>query len=128
MLNSYMLFTIADKTIGGGGIGGNGDMFANESLFPFPFPLHLGFCIIGLIFFIYRFATDKKPFQLIMALAIPFSLALWISDSRTWFYTVGLIELVLILAAFITSIVFRNKNKSADNSEEVQSADSEVSE
>ncbi|MDE5855339.1 MAG: hypothetical protein K2H19_09825 [Ruminococcus sp.] len=127
MLNSYMLFTIADKITNGGG-SGSGDMFANESLFPFPFPLHLIFCAIGLFFFIYRFATDKKPFQLIMALAIPFSLSLWISDSRTWFYAVGLIELILTLIAFITSIVFRNKNKSADDSKDVQSDNSEVSE
>lgn len=123
-----MLLTIADKTIRNSGSPGSSGSLENGNLFPFPFSLHLIFCIVGLIFFIYRFATDKKPFQLIMAVAIPFSLTLWISSSRTWFYIVGAIELVLILAAFAASIVFRNKNKSADDSENLKSADSEASE
>ncbi len=119
-----MLLTIADKTIRNSNASGS---LESGNLFPFPFSLHLIFCIVGLIFFIYRFATDKKPFQLIMAVAIPFSLTLWISSSRTWFYIVGAIELILILVAFVTSIAFRNKNKSSDNSEKLQSADSEAS-
>ncbi|MDE5936641.1 MAG: hypothetical protein K2G83_04470 [Ruminococcus sp.] len=123
-----MLFTIADKTIRNSGSSGSSGSLESGNLFPFPFSLHLIFCIVGLIFFIYRFATDKKPFQLIMAAAIPFSLTLWISNSRTWFYVVGAIELVLILAAFVTSIVLRNKNKPADDSEKRKSADSEASE
>lgn len=80
------------------------------SLFPFPFGLHLIFCIISLIFFVFRFVKEKSLYQLIMAIAIPFSLIIWLSDSKTLFYMVGIVEAVLLTAAFITSIVFGKKD------------------
>lgn len=90
----------------------------NPNLFPFPFGLHIVFAIIALVFFVYRFFTDKKPFQLIFAIAVPFSLTLWLSDSRTWFYTVGAIELVFIAAAAVTALIFRNKTEDETSDEE----------
>ena len=97
-------------------------------LFPFPFSLHLGFCCIALVFFVWRFIKEKLPYQLIMAVAIPLSLIIWISDSKTLFYGVGITELVLIIAAFVTSIVFRTKEPVPENAETVQETDSEEKE
>lgn len=88
----------------------------NPSFFPFPFPLHIGFSIIAFAFLIYRFVTNKKPYQLIMAIAIPFSLILWLpSANRTLYYIVGLIELILVLAASVTSFIFRDKTAPEDD-------------
>lgn len=84
------------------------------SLFPFPFGLHLMFCIVSLIFFVFRFVKGKSPYQLIMAVAIPFSLIIWLSSSKTLFYTVGIVEAVLLVTAFITSIVCRKKTPVAE--------------
>lgn len=81
----------------------------NPTIFPFPFAMHLGLAIISVIFFGYRFAVQKKPFQLIFAIAVPLSLLLWISDNRTLFYGLGIAELCLILAAFFTSIFMKPK-------------------
>ncbi|MDE5620062.1 MAG: hypothetical protein K2O29_11080 [Ruminococcus sp.] len=97
-------------------------------LFPFPFSLHLGFCCIALVFFVWRFIKEKLPYQLIMAVAIPLSLIIWISNSKTLFYGVGIAELVLIIAAFVTSIVFRAKEPVHENAEAVQETDSEEKE
>lgn len=77
------------------------------TLFPFPFSMHLVFAIISLVFFVYRFVTDKRPYQLLLAIAIPFSLTIWISENRTLFYAIGLIELVLLIAALVTAIAIR---------------------
>lgn len=77
-------------------------------LFPFPFPLHIGFCIVALVFFLFRFFTDKKPYQLIMGIAIPLSLVLELSDSKTLYYTIGIIEVILILSAFISTFFFKD--------------------
>ncbi len=82
----------------------------NPSLFPFPAPLHIGFVIIAVIFFLFRFFTDKRPFQLIMAIAVPISLLLRLELSRQGFYIVGAIELLLLIAAAATSIIFKKKN------------------
>lgn len=81
----------------------------NPSLFPFPAPLHIGFVIIAVIFFLFRFFTDKRPFQLIMAIAVPISLLLRLELSRQGFYIVGAIELLLLIVAAITSIAFKKK-------------------
>lgn len=98
MINSDVLLTLALNEM------------ENPSFFPFPFPLHLVFSIIAFAFLIFRFVTNKKPYQLIMAIAIPLSLILWLpSASRSVYYITGLIELILIAAAFVTSLIFKDK-------------------
>lgn len=92
-------------------------------LFPFPLHLHVIFAVISAAFFIYRFVTDRRLFQLIMAVAVPFSLTLWISDNRTWFYTVGIVELILVLIACISSFIDgRNSDENKDESESNETA------
>ena len=81
----------------------------HPSIFPFGFSMHIALAIISVIFFAYRFATQKRPFQLIFAIAVPLSLALWISDNKTLFYCIGLIEFILILAALISTYVCKPK-------------------
>ena len=83
----------------------------NPTIFPFPFAMHITLAVISVIFFTYRFMVQKKPFQLIFAVAVPLSLLLWVSNNKTLFYTIGAIELVLILLAFITSIVCKPKKE-----------------
>lgn len=105
----------------------------NPSLFPFPFHMHLIFACIGAIFFAYRFFTQKRPFQIIMAVAIPLSLLVWISESRTVFYGVGIAEAVLILAAAVMSLIFKAPQNdesepdetSDENEEETDETDEE---
>ena len=97
MIDMNMLTTLSEAEI------------ENPNLFPFPLSMHVGFAIVGLIFFLYRFITDKKPYQLIFAFAIPFSLTIWLSESRAWFYTLGAVEAVLVICAFITTFIFKDK-------------------
>lgn len=80
------------------------------NLFPFPFPHHLVFCCIAMIFFGYLYMKYKKPHQLIMAIAIPFSLIIWISESRTLFYTMGIIEVILMILAIVVNIIHKKKH------------------
>ncbi|MBE6862487.1 MAG: hypothetical protein E7497_06280 [Ruminococcus sp.] len=87
------------------------------TLFPFPFEAHIVFAILALVFFVFQFTREKKPYQLIMAIAVPFSLVLWLSESQTLFYAVGIIEAVLLFAALITSIIFRDKSSDKENAE-----------
>lgn len=119
MLNPDFLLTITTSEI------------ENANLFPFPFGLHLVFCAIALIFFGWRFSEQKKPFQLLFAIAVPLSLAIWLNDSKTWFYIIGLIELLLILAAFVSCFIFKDKapeeNSAEDPDEETGDAADESS-
>ena len=85
-------------------------------LFPFPFGLHIVFTVIAVIFMVYRFVKEKCPYQIIMAVAIPISLIIWVSENKTLFYAIGIIELVLILAAIFTSIFIKKPKAPADES------------
>lgn len=79
------------------------------SLFPFPFNTHLIFCCIASVFLIFQFIREKKPYQLIMTGAILLSLTIWLSDNRNIFYAIGIAEAVLLLIAFVTAIIFKEK-------------------
>ncbi len=101
----------------------------STSLFPFPFHIHIIFTCLALVFFIIQYSKEKKPYQLLMAIAIPVSLAIWLSDSKILFYIVGIAELILLSAALVTSIVGYIKNKGNDtesaSAEEKKSDDEE---
>lgn len=95
-------------------------------LFPFPFKSHLIFCCIGFIFLAYRFYAQRKPHQLIMAFALPISLMVWLSEKKSIYYTMGIIELVLIIAAIAATIVYnvRHSEKDKEKSEEALNEES----
>lgn len=100
----------------------------NAELFPFPFGLHLTFALIGIVFFAFRFTTHKRPYQLIMALNMLVSLGVWLSDSKTVYYAVGIIEVLLLIAALVTSFIFKEKpaeTSAAESSEEEGKEDAE---
>ena len=87
-------------------------------MFPFPFSLHIAFVCVATIFFILRFSKHKQPFQLIFAAAIPLSLLIWLtSGHRTAYYALGILEVLLIVAALVSSIVMSAKNKPAKDEE-----------
>ncbi|MCM1007224.1 MAG: hypothetical protein NC485_04695 [Ruminococcus flavefaciens] len=84
-------------------------------LFPFPFKSHLIFCCIGFIFLAYRFYTQRRPHQIIMAFALPISLMVWLSEKKSVYYTMGIIELVLIVAAIAATVVYNVHNSKKKN-------------
>lgn len=94
------------------------------TVFPFPFHMHLILCVISIFFFGYRFAVQKRPYQLIFAIAVPLSLSIWLSNNRTFFYILGLVELILVAAAFVLSIAVKPKEETgkADGSERKSAA------
>ena len=102
---------------------------ANQpSLFPFPLGLHMAFVSIATIFFIYRFYSSKRPYQAILAVAIFISLGFWISENKALYYAIGAIQLVLLIAALVSSFVWKapaensgKPEKSADKSGEEKS-------
>ncbi|WP_295081786.1 hypothetical protein [Ruminococcus sp.] len=81
----------------------------NPTIFPFPSWMLIGVAVLSLIFFGYRFAVQKKPFQLIFAIAPLIALLLLFTESKTVFYGVGIVEFILILTAFISSLICKPK-------------------
>lgn len=77
------------------------------TLFPFPLSMHFILVIFGTVFLAYRFSVQKRPSQLILASAMIISLAIWLSESKVLYYSIGVIELVLLIASFVTSLIFK---------------------
>ena len=115
MSYSDLLITLADTT-----------GMESPTLFPFSLNLHAGFVCIATIFFIRRFARQKQPFQLIFAIAIPLSMVIWFIENRTFYYGLGIIEAVLILAALVTAIAC-GKKKPKTSPDDNEASDANVS-
>ena len=92
------------------------------TLFPYPLPFHATFAIIATLFFGISFVRLRRPYQLLLAIAVPFSLLLWLADNnRIFYYAIGVVELLLIAAAFLSSIFLKPKK---DNETDKHSAES----
>ncbi len=89
----------------------------DENLFPLPFNLHLALICIAFIFFIFQYSRKKRAYQIIMAVSFPTTLLLYLNESNTWRYCVGIIELCLLIAAIVSTIIDRIKRKKLKNAE-----------
>ena len=77
-----------------------------NTLYPIGVTRHTVFCIIATLFFLAQFFRTKRWHQMILAIAIPCSLLVYIApENKTLFYGIGILEAVLLAAALVTSIV-----------------------
>lgn len=84
----------------------------SAATFPISMTWHLGFCAIACIFFVVQYVRTKKSYQLLLAIGIPASLAIYISpDNTSLFYTVGVFEAVLLAGAVVFAFLERNRRK-----------------
>ena len=91
-------------------------------IFPLPFPVHIGFCIIGLLFFIIKYNRKKYIYQLLLAIAIPSTLLVYICRSDTAFMIFGLEELILFILIMV-SIFITKKRLAKEEKEAMKSLD-----
>ncbi|HBI85511.1 MAG TPA: hypothetical protein DDX71_04385 [Ruminococcus sp.] len=77
-----------------------------STLFPIAAEKHVVFAIVSSLFFLLQFIRTRKLYQLIMAIAIPASLLIYLAPENTaLFYGIGIAEGLLLLLAFITGTV-----------------------
>ena len=93
--------------------------------FPLEFSKHIMFCIIGGVFFLFQYYRQGFKYQLISAASIAGTLLLYINDSETWRYIVGIIELLLIILVFIT---MSKEKKKTENQAQLAEGDDNVNE
>ncbi|MEE0022136.1 hypothetical protein [Ruminococcus sp.] len=84
----------------------------DATTFPISFAYHLIFCLAAGIFFIVQYARLRRPYQLIFAIGMLGSLAIYLdTSSKALFHTVGVFELVLLIGAIAFSISDRVKRR-----------------
>ncbi len=86
-----------------------------KTLFPITMDKHIVFCAVAAVFFLLQFIRTKRIYQLILAIAVPLSLLIYIApENETLFYGVGIGEAVLLALAFILNIVQNAREKKAE--------------
>ncbi len=92
------------------------------TVFPISQDKHIIFCIIATLLFLIQFARTKRWYQLVMALAIPASLLIYIQpENTTLYYAVGITEVVLLLLTLILNIIQSAKIAKAEKLEKSES-------
>ncbi len=78
----------------------------DSMLFPISADKHVTFCIIATLLFWVQFFRTKRWYQLVMAVAVPFSLLIYVApENEVVYYGVGAAEAVMLVLAFILNIV-----------------------
>ena len=86
-----------------------------KTLFPITMDKHIIFCAVAAVFFLLQFIRTKRIYQLILAIAIPLSLLIYIApENEMLFYGVGIGEAVLLVLAFILNLVQNARDKKAE--------------
>ena len=85
------------------------------NVFPIGLNKHIIFCVIASIFFLLQFIRTKHWYQLVMAIAVPISLLIYIDHDNPYiFYGVGVVEGVLLLLALVLNIIQTSKEEKAE--------------
>ncbi len=58
-----------------------------------------------------QFIRMRRMYQLVFAVAVPATLLLYINESRTWFYGIGVFELVMLILAIVTVCIDHTRAK-----------------
>ncbi|MBQ3566403.1 MAG: hypothetical protein IJA12_04410 [Oscillospiraceae bacterium] len=93
------------------------EMFMENNVFPLPFEIHLVFVCIAIVLFIFRYASCRRMYQLLICIAAAATLLLYMNTSKLWFNIVGIIELALMIGALVSSILDRKKLKEQSTDE-----------
>ncbi|MCD7960164.1 MAG: hypothetical protein LUF89_12070 [Ruminococcus sp.] len=92
----------------------------DATTFPISMGYHIFFGVVACLFFLMQYYRLRRPYQLILAIAMPASLLIYIDTSnQSLFHVVGLFELVMLLGAIILSIVFRIRRGKDKNMSDV---------
>ena len=96
----------------------------DATTFPLPLAYHIVLCVLGCVFFLAQFIRLKKPYQLMLAIAMPASLLIYIQpESRTLFYTIGLLIALDLLLALVISLIQRFRHPQEKKPDQQQEAE-----
>lgn len=96
------------------------------TVFPISMVRHIIFAVVAGLFFLFQFIRVKRWYQIIVAIAIPITLLVYIDTENTvLFHGVGWAEAVLLGAAFIASTVQNIMDKKKEKQKKQNKSDSQ---
>ncbi|MEG0614269.1 MAG: hypothetical protein RR540_00825 [Oscillospiraceae bacterium] len=94
-------------------------------IFPLPLPIHIIFCVISLVFFIIQYMRKKNAYLLLLAIAIPSTLLIYVCKTNLMYGLLGIEEFVLLVLIIIG--IARSKKKTDKNTAEKVLIETETS-
>ena len=85
---------------------------------PFPLPLHLGFCIFATLFLILQFYRKRNMYYILLLLGIDLTLTTQYTQNQKIIYTLGIVELVLLIWIITSMIIVSKKKKNKDKADD----------
>lgn len=93
----------------------------DASIFPLTFEKHILFGILACLFFLLQFWRTRNWYELVLAAAMPLSLLIYVSEEKAWFYSIGILEGLLLIAAFVLAQWQARRRKAAAAAESTPS-------
>lgn len=78
---------------------------------PFPFSMHLVFCIFATLFLILQLYRKKYLYYILLMLGIDLTLTTQYTQNEKIIYTLGIVELVLLIWIIASMIIVSKKKK-----------------
>ena len=78
---------------------------------PFPFPLHLGFCIFATLFLILQFYRKKYLYYILLIIGIVLTFITQYTQKEIIIYALGITELILLIWIITSMIIISRKKK-----------------
>lgn len=85
-------------------------------LFPLPLPLHIGFCVVSVLFFGLMYARKKRTSHLLLTFAVPSTLLIYACKSELAFNILA-VEEMLLFALILISLFLDRKREAAREAE-----------
>lgn len=93
----------------------------DPNMFPITQDKHIVFVIIATILFLLQFIRTKRWYQLVMVIAIPASLLIYLQpENKTLYFATGILEAVLLVLALFLNIVQSIKTAKAEKLEKAE--------
>ncbi len=89
------------------------------------FPIYASITAVLTVFFVISYIKQKKLFQLAFAIWIPSTLLQYLSNNRTYFNILSVVEIVLFIGVIFLLLKERKKEKTAAAQQQANEGDAE---
>lgn len=87
-------------------------------LVPLPLPAHIIFCIVGTLYFGFRYYQKNYLYYLLLAVAIPSTLLIYMSNERWYFIALAIEEFILAVMIFVNMRKVEKQKKTEEKAAE----------
>ncbi len=93
--------------------------------FPLPFNIHVAFVILSVILLILCYMKRKHAYELYMLVGVASTMLIYISESKPFFYILGLEEIILFALTVADMVKVSKKNAADEKTKSIPEQDND---